>query len=84
MSEKTLIGTYYHSKLPRSARKPFLDQVVAETGVHFTTFYHWMNGHTVPNKACQKVIITLLNNYLPEDSGITTDDVLFGHYQKKD
>ena len=84
MSEKTLIGTYYHANLPNSARKMFREQIEARTGCHFTTFYNWMNGVTTPSKANQEIIVLVLNTYLPTNVGITTDDVLFGHYKKKD
>jgi hypothetical protein len=83
MSQKTLIGTLYHSKLDKKARKPFREQVLKDTGVHFTTFYNWVNGITAPNKACQSVIINALNQHLGEGAGISEDEISFGRYEKK-
>lgn len=81
-TEKTLIGTFYHQKMPNATRKAFKEEVIKATSVHFTTFYNWMNGVTKPTHLEQKTIVDILNRHLTNSEGVTTDDVAFGRYEQ--
>ena len=78
MPEKTPIGHYYHSKLEKQVRTPFREMVIKNTGVHFTTFYHWMNGVTEPGLAQKTCIVDALNHFLPDSECVTAADLIFG------
>lgn len=82
MSQKNPIGYYYHSKLPKPSRTPFREAVIKSTGIHFTTFYNWMNGTTEPGLSDKNTIVDALNEYLPAEQSVCIDEITFGAHAK--
>lgn len=76
MGTKTLYRLFNQS-LPKELRSEFRNALQTETERHPTTIYDWIKGQTQPSKAEQKVIVELLNKWLPETEPRVTVEEIF-------